>query len=275
LPERNCWQVDPRSHGAHSDGGGGGGGGFDAQLPATTESEPMAIAIQTLIAPAYDVGMGPRLGLAFLLAVSAACRHRDRPTSAQCDELVAEVVAGKPLPSSSGDMWQHARTVYECRVVELDNPATCDQFPSDFRDNCRARYVFWHGARLRTPETPWQSVMADGIASDCRSPASGVPQAVCSAIVDAIRAGDSSRCSGITGMPGKMCRGLASANPAACDGNADCEELAQRLVLLRQGGLDRVALDATEVDRAEAAAVLGRPNPCAPLIARLRSACGS
>ena len=212
--------------------------------------------------------------VAFLLVACAACRKEPaRTLPSLCESIVAEVIAGRALPPAASHLEAAARLVYECRVVESDDASACYHFPVETRANCIARHTFWHRARTRDVATPWERVMAAGIADECRNPTNHVSPATCARMVEAISAADPARCSSLDGALKPMCRGIAGADPSVCAGDRDCQALALRLQLLRQGGLERVAQAGSEVDRAHAAAALGRPGACLPFIERLRSSC--
>lgn len=159
-------------------------------------------------------------------------------------------------------------------MVKADSPELCHRvMPTSVRENCLARYTFFHMARHATPPVSWPEIMGAGLRFDCLNPADEieVEPETCDWIAKRVSTQTPDDCP--PGMLHTMCVAIASSDPSLCEGDEDCEELAGRLRLLAEGGLGKVAEVGTFRDRAVAAAAMGRSDACEQLVQAFEQKC--
>lgn len=192
---------------------------------------------------------------------------------------MSDALAGRPALLADGakpseELRRALRDVYECRAVAADDLRLCDLVDDDVRLNCKARHHFFHDARTASTPEQWAGVMAGGLRDDCDNPANGIPKPLCEATEQAVREQDPSKCPDDPPPLRAMCQGIAAADPARCGDSPDCQELAGRLKMLKEGGgLARIEKEGTPRDRVSAAAALGRATACEPTAAEFKRIC--
>jgi len=221
-----------------------------------------------------------RVGAALVLLSPLGCRERAPERSADrapaCRTIADDAMAGRPLSAEPGappDVRRMLRHIYECQALATDSETWCDRVEHKVRMNCLARHHFFHGGRKAPPGFAWAPVMGQGVRLDCLSddqdprPA----PAVCDALAAAISEQDPKKCA--PGLPTTgWCQALSSSDPALCP-DKDCTQLAIRLRLLKEGGLELVAREGIGQDRISAAAALGRPEACEPEVETFLEEC--
>lgn len=207
------------------------------------------------------------------VVAKAAARKR---AESVCPGAVAALAEGRevaPSPSLPLDapevkraLAETARAFASCRAVAADDDAPCARLAGDKeRAFCRDRRARFHAARASSSAP---LVLGDEALARCKK---AVPGSACDALRDALRAGNPSLCPA-SGPVADDCPALAAADPARCK-SEDCRRLADFSRLVRAGGLARVAESGAPDDRPLAAAALGRPGACAPLLAPVEGAC--
>jgi len=227
-----------------------------------------------------------------LLCVSMACQsntagnqgdpQRNGRTVDSCRAMAAAAAAGGPIDPINGfvdqDLQSLLRPVYECGVIDRDSDDACRWIePSQLR-NCRARWMFFHQARLTPNATNWPALIAPALREDCLSLDGGFAEGTCAAFEEAVRGQHPATCPVEITQPELqgMCVALASSDPQLCPpGSSDCAELAGRLQLLLQGGLEKVATSGTVRDRTHARAALGQKGACENVFNTFVTACSA
>lgn len=220
--------------------------------------------------------------------LSSACKSDQRsagdpsPTAsaggtegASCEALADRARQGKPaLVRVGGPQHRALRDIYECHMLLKDDVALCDLVEPEVRANCVALYTFFHAARKAGAGASWPTILGDAIHEDCRNSFDEIPAQACEGMVRAIKAQQPKTCPDTPEPLRQLCSAIASADPKLCGGDSDCEELAGRLALLKDGGgLERVAKEGTRRDRIHARAVLGAKDACEPEIEPFLKTC--
>jgi hypothetical protein len=136
--------------------------------------------------------------------------------------------------------------------------------------------MFFHEARRAADTANWPALLAPALREDCLSADGGAAETICTQIESAVSLQEPERCPQQSAGLYDLCVGLATSDPARCAADSlDCIELAGRLVLLRQGGLKRVAESGTRRDRIHARAALGELDACQPVIDAFKRDCSA
>ncbi len=225
-------------------------------------------------AGAADVRARTAEGAAPVTAPGEAATTRDCEALIKATRERSRATGQGRKPVCPGGICNAMRDMYECRMVLRDDPAFCQLVEPAVRANCVALYRFFHAARNAGPDTSWPGVLAEAIRDDCLNSFDGVPSADCERMVQAIRDQKPESCPTSPAPLHQMCSAVAASDPKRCSGDKDCEELAGRLALLKQGGgLKRIASESTRRDRIHARAALGIAGACDPEEEVFRKAC--
>lgn len=188
-----------------------------------------------------------------------------QPSPERCRADAIAALEGKPVSAQRETDQQSLRSLYECRVVALDDDAACSLISPAIKANCEAFYHFFHLARRATASVRWPDIMANALKIECGNPFGGFPEEVCSSLQEAVAAQNVQLCSSMPQEMNPFCEAMASSDPKRC-ADADCAELAERLRILARGGLQQLTREGTARDQLHARAALQGISACNELI---------